>query len=210
MIGSEPESVKALWRTLARDLLKRVVRVLCYVNLCNRELPFASCGGEGVQDGRPAAETLSLVDDWLSAVGAENVDGFFLDDTPMDGRNGTIKYNVLAIVAGIRRRNSAAVIVTNPGVPAADLELLHAVSSTVYDEGPFPDSVLLPKTLRKRNGKRFPKRKFAVILHSVGADDWASYAETSKSDGYFYFYATDGSYSRLPPYLDDMLVRIAS
>lgn len=210
VIGGEPESVKALWRTLAEERIKGVGKVLCYINLCNRAPPFPTCGDIDLQGARPVEETLTFVDDWISAIGLSNIDGFFLDDTRMDGANTTVKENILNIIEGIRSRRSDLIIVTNPGVAATDLELLNKVSSTIYDEGPFPDSQPAPKTLRKPNGKRYPKRKFAMILHSVPESQWSTYIETARVDGYFYFYATSGGYEELPPYLDDMIARIAA
>lgn len=210
VIGGEPDSVKALWRTLAEEKIKGVGKVLCYVNLCNRAPPFPTCGDIELQGARPVEETLTYVDDWISAIGLSNIDGFFLDDTRMDGANTTVKENILNIIKGIRSRRRNLIVVTNPGVAATDLKLLNRVSSTIYDEGPFPDSHPAPKTLRKPSGTRYPKRKFAMILNSVPESQWSTYIETARVDGYFYFYATSGSYAELPPYLDDMLARIAA
>lgn len=208
-IGSVGESDQALWRTLAADRVSGVGQALCYVNLCDKAPPFDSCGDIDLQGARPVAEVLALVDDWIAVLGLSNIAGFFLDDTRMDADNVAIKSNVLAIIDGIKSRRSDFLVVTNPGVAATDTQLVKKVSATIYDEGPFPDSEPAPKTLRKPNGKRFPRRKFAMILHSVPEGDWSTYIETARTEGYYYFYATNGSYSELPPYLDDMLARIA-
>lgn len=205
VLRTAPDYDKALWRTLATERLKNVGRVICYVNLCNLVPPFPTCGDPQLQGARPAAETLGYVDDYIQAFGSENITGFFLDDTPMDGTNLA---NIMEIIQGIKIRQPHFQVITNPGVAATNDELLAAVTTTVYDEGLMPDSVPSPKIFRG-GPEGYKPLKFAMILNNVPSELWKTYIETARREYYGYFYATSASYADLPPYLFSMLRRIA-
>lgn len=117
--------------------------------------------------------------------------------------DGTNKGNILNITDGVRDRHSGFRIVTNPGVPATDADLLDAVDVTVYDEGSIPDSDPPPNDLED-----YKKKQFAMILNSVDDSKWEDYLEMAHRDKYEWFYATSGGYHMLPQYLESMLKKI--
>lgn len=132
--GSLADTEKGIWQQLA-DRVQPAGRLLAYINLCDRVPPFDTCGDAQLQGARPAGETLQYVADWIDMLGADRIDGFFLDDTPMNGLNGD---NIAEIITGIRAQNNNFFVVTNPGTAATDRALVDMVDATVYVENSDP------------------------------------------------------------------------
>lgn len=136
--GSLADSEKAIWQQLA-DRVQPAGRLLAYLNLCDRVPPFDTCGDAQLQGARPAAEMLQYAADWIDMLGADRIDGFFLDDTPMSGMNGD---NVAEIINGIKALNSRFMVVTNPGTAATDRALVDMVDATVNVENSDPSGTV--------------------------------------------------------------------
>lgn len=212
IIKAVPNSIPD-WKMLAEET-KEVTRNLCYVNLCHKTPPFDTCGDVDLQGARPSQEALRYVDDWIAAIGIDNIHGFFLDDTPMSGLN---KRNIKAVIKGIKARNSNFTVITNPGVAAKDRKLMNMVTATVHQENLTPNSAdgQSPPSVEDFPisgvaGKMYPPNKFVAMYRRVNSSSWESYADIAGSRGFGYYYATDGEYWNLPAYFDEMMGHIAS
>ncbi len=189
------------------------MKVLVYVNTCSVSRDTIKKGFEdgcekagGKQGaGKPSA-VAGYVQDWITFLGGSgNIDGVFLDDTPV---SGSVASNVASIAKEIRNLSGMKnkFIVANPGTnasPSSDVLKSGVVDVSVQQEN--------DEDPRDSGSSKTDSKKAAAILYKVSADNVKSWAKHAGSKSYGYFYATSaGSYGSLPSYIGDLLKCIAN
>lgn len=195
-IAGWSESKCAIWKQLSMKLKQSGVRVLAYVSTCNLEKGVAQCSSSK-QGRRPLANVQGDAEAYAKYIG---IDGIFFDDAPGDSN---VESN-MRLYSNFAHSNGLDVIF-NPGAVTTDAKILDMCDHTVWREDTTPDC--------KAPSSKYPESpptKFDMILNSVSSSHWKSYADRAAKSGFGRFYATGGSYTKLPNYFEEMVQYIAS